>query len=150
VQEEDALQTATLTMQLKSSTELVRRITDFLKKLNRESKNQSSMSRVWNQLVNGTEDGKILNELMQDLEQEKTTLGLVLQLANIGLSKSTEDSRIVLADPEVISHVDQLLVEVFGEGKGLKIANLVKERPLRGEFKFMTYLEPRLMTEICR
>jgi len=69
---------------------------------------------------------------MDDLDQAKGNLGLILSVANIGLKKSTDDSRILLADPGVVKHADQVLVGILGEGKGLQLSKLIEGRPQRG------------------
>ncbi|KAE9366657.1 hypothetical protein N431DRAFT_487196 [Stipitochalara longipes BDJ] len=133
VQDEAALQTATVTLQLKAVNDVASGIKDRLKTLNRECSDKNGVSKVWHQLARGRKDAKTLDDLMDDLDEEKSNLALVIQLANIGLTKSYEDSKVLLADPRVIMEVDQVLVGVFGEGRGLKIADLIKGRSPRGD-----------------
>jgi hypothetical protein len=43
----------------------------------------------------------------------------------VGVVSIVDD--IVIANPETISRIDHYLIELFGEGKGLKIAKLLKD-----------------------
>jgi hypothetical protein len=121
-------------LQLNVVGDVVGQIKDCLKTLDRECSNKNVISKVLHQLTRGKKNEKTLAVLMDDLDQAKINLGLVIQLANIGLTKSHEDSRILLADPGVIMQVDQVLVEVFGEGRGLQLAKIIEGRPPRGSF----------------
>lgn len=134
VQDEAALQTPTVTLQLKILSDVVCQIKDRLKALDKESSDKSAVSKALYQLTHGKADAKTLDDMMDDLDDAKSNLGLVIQLANIGLTKSCENSRILLADPKVITEVDKVLVGVFGEGKGLHLAELIRGRPPQGLF----------------
>jgi len=128
---QDALKTATVTLQLETMCDVVSQIKKFLQTLSNE-KGKNTATKVWNQLVHGKKNEKTLSGLMDDLDQAKGNLGLILSVANIGLKKSTDDSRILLADPGVVKHADQVLVGILGEGKGLQLSKLIEGRPQRG------------------
>jgi hypothetical protein len=131
VQDEAALQTATVTLQLKTLSDVACQIKHRLRALDRACSDKNAVSKVFHQLTHGKTDAKTLDDMMDDLDEAKSNLALVIQLANIGLAKSYENSRILLADPKAIPEVVEVLVGVFGEGKGLHIAELIKGPPRR-------------------
>lgn len=128
----DALKTATVTLQLESVCEVVSQIKKFLQSLSSEEE-KGTASKVWNQLVHGKKNEKTLAGLMNDLDQAKANLGLILSVASIGVKTSTDDSRILLADPRVVKDADQVLVRILGPGNGLQLSNLIEGRPKRGD-----------------
>jgi hypothetical protein len=82
--------------------------------------------------VHGKKNEKTLAGLMNDLDQAKANLGLILSVASIGVKTSTGDSRILLADPRVVKDADQALVRILGPGNGLQLSKLIEGRPKRG------------------
>jgi hypothetical protein len=132
IEDEDALQTITVIGQLNSVCDIVRQVKDCLRSLERDFGRNHAIKEMLHQLLKGKKDARSLADLMNDLDDAKTNLGLVIQLANIGLVKSIENSRELLADPEIIMQADQVLIDVFGEGGGLQLAKLIKGRTPRG------------------
>jgi len=55
---------------------------------------------------------------------------LDIQIAGVGVVSIGGD--IVIAKPETISRIDRHLIELFGEGKGLRIAELLKDSCAKG------------------
>jgi len=127
----DALKTATVTLQLESVCEVVSQIKKFLQSLSSEEE-KGTASKVWNQLVHGKKNEKTLAGLMNDLDQAKANLGLILSVASISVKTSTDDSRLLLADPRVVKDADQVLVRILGPGNGLQLSKLIEGRPKRG------------------
>lgn len=91
---------------------------------------KSSARQLLHQLAHGSKDEKTLADIMNDLGRAKSNLSLHLQVANVGLTRSVENT--IVADAEVIRRIDRLLQQVFGEGRGLQIAELLKDRPRDG------------------
>jgi uncharacterized protein YjgD (DUF1641 family) len=135
IYEEEALKTATVTLQLKAISEVVSKIKICLKTLSDET-DKGGVSKVWHQLAHGKKDEKTLAGLMKDLDEAKSNLGLILSVANIGLVKSHEDSHILLADPRLVKHVDRVLVRMLGEGKGSQLWKLIEGRQPQGKIAF--------------
>jgi hypothetical protein len=82
--------------------------------------------------VHGKKNEKTLAGLMNDLDQAKANLGLILSVASISVKTSTDDSRLLLADPRVVKDADQVLVRILGPGNGLQLSKLIEGRPKRG------------------
>lgn len=129
-----------MTLQLDAMCEVVSQIKKFLQTLSNE-RDKGTPTKVWNQLVHAKRNEKTLSGLMDDLDQAKTNLGLILSVANVGVKKSTDDSRILLADPRVVKQADQVLVGIFGEGQGLQLSKLIEGRPQRGKWGLFCLFE---------
>jgi hypothetical protein len=71
-----------------------------------------------------------LADIMNELSRAKSNLGLRLQVANVGLTRTVENT--ITANAEVVSRIDLLLQQEFGKGQGLKIAELLRDRSPRG------------------
>ena len=82
--------------------------------------------------MHGKKNEKTLAGLMNDLDQAKANLGLILSVASISVKTSTDDSRLLLADPRVVKDADQVLVRILGPGNGLQLSKLIEGRPKRG------------------
>ncbi|TID16400.1 hypothetical protein E6O75_ATG11518 [Venturia nashicola] len=63
---------------------------------------------------------------MEELCQVKSALLSRIQVASVGVMR--EDGDMVLANADIITRVDTFLREQLGDGKGLKIAGLIKGR----------------------
>lgn len=85
--------------------------------------------RFAHQLTRGTQEQEILTKLMEKLERAKPNLGLSLHVAHIvGVTRMVGDS--VAINMDILNRIDKLLRNVFGEDGGLKITDLVRNRPL--------------------
>jgi hypothetical protein len=72
---------------------------------------------------------------MDELTRAKCNLSLRIQVANVGPTGTVED--IVVANAAVVDRINLLLQQVFGEGRGLKIAELLKNRSPRGMSNYL-------------
>jgi len=77
----------------------------------------------------GEQLGKI-EKLLGYLHGVMLCLLLDIQIAGVGVVSIGGD--IVIAKPETISRIDRHLIELFGEGKGLRIAELLKDSCAKG------------------
>jgi hypothetical protein len=130
VSDEEALQTAAVASQLKKIKGLAERLNDCLQLL--EPGTRGSMCQFTHQLVHGSAYEKALADIMDELGHAKSGLSLHIQVANVGLTQTVRDKLVVNA--EVVYRVDHFLQQVLGEGQGLKIAMLLKDRPTQGKF----------------
>jgi hypothetical protein len=130
IQDEKALRTAAVASELAALTTLAEKLVTLLKILDPGEK--GAVHRLFHQFVHGSKDEKALSDIMNDLGRAKLDLGLRLQVANVGLTRTVEDN--ILADKEVIQRIDSLLQQTFGDGRGLKIAKLLQHRPAKGTF----------------
>jgi len=129
VEDEPVLRTAAVICELVNIEATAKKLVDCLKAMDPEQK--GAMRQFVHQLAYGSKDEKALADVMNELSRVKSSLGLRLQVANVGLTSIVENT--ITANAEVISRINKLLQQVFGEGQGLKIAELLKDRPRRGD-----------------
>lgn len=77
--------------------------------------------------MRGSHDEKVIADRINELCRAKSSLTLRIQVANVGLTRNVGDT--VVANTAAIHQVDVLLQEVFGEGRGLKLAEFLRNRP---------------------
>lgn len=130
VRDEEALQTAAVASQLAIIEGLARTLRDCLQTLDPGAK--GPLHQFAHQLVQGSKDEKALTVIMNKLARARSELGLHIQVANVGLTRIFGDK--LVANTEVVRRVNFVLQQVFGEGRGLKIAMLLKNRPAQGAF----------------
>lgn len=128
VKDEKALRTADIASQLARIKALTGRLIDYLKAIDPNTK--SSMRQLTHQLVRGSKNEKTLANIMDELGHEKSSLSLYIQVANVGLTRTVEDT--TTANAEVVNQINLVLQQVFGEGRDLELAELLKNRPARG------------------
>ncbi|KAF0638236.1 hypothetical protein FPSE5266_20259 [Fusarium pseudograminearum] len=128
VQDEPELQTATVTLQLNSMKEVISSINSCLKTMADNAGNRSTLQRSWHQLTHGKANEKTLTDYMTDLDDAKSNLSLVIQLAAVGLVASKDNTRVLIADTQAIERTNKALVEVFGEEGSLQLAKLIQDR----------------------
>jgi hypothetical protein len=128
VEDEDALQTAAVAAELVKLREIEKKLVECLKTLDPGGK--GPIRKLAHQLVHGSKDEKTLADIMDELAHAKSDLSVRIQVANVGLTRTVEDT--IVANAAAIDRIDQLLVPVFGEGRGLKIAQLLKDRSPQG------------------
>lgn len=97
---------------------------------NLEPGNKGPMRQVTHQLLHGSKDEQTLTDIMDELTRAKTNLSLRLKVANVGLTRTVENT--IVANTAVVERINNLLEQVFGEGRGLKIAEMLRSRPPRG------------------
>ncbi|KAG5796694.1 hypothetical protein H9Q69_004269 [Fusarium xylarioides] len=128
VQDEAELQTATVTLQLNSMKDVITSINSCLKTMEDNASNPSTIQRTWHQFSHGKANEKTLSDHMTDLDDAKSNLSLVIQLAAVGLVASKDNTRVLIADTRVIERTNKALVDVFGEEGGLQLAKLIQDR----------------------
>ena len=141
IADEDALQTANVALEVTKlrtiETELVQCLRTF------DPGSTSPMRQMAHQFVCGSRDEKTLADIMDHLDRVKSDICLCIQFANVGLTRTLGNT--VLANAEVIHRIDSLLVQVIGEGQGLKLASLLKHRTTQGSFNGATRYHYRLI-----
>lgn len=123
---EEALRTAAITSQLVRIKGLTAGLVGCLEPLDPE--NKGFVRQFAHQLMRGSHDEKVIADRINELCRAKSSLSLRIQVANVSLTRSAGDT--VVANTAAIHRVDMLLQEVFGEGRGLKLAEFLRNRPL--------------------
>jgi hypothetical protein len=90
------------------------------------------------QLTRGSKDEKALASIMDEFGHAKTNLIVHIQVAGVGLMRTIGDK--VVANATVVNRVDSLLQQKIGEGQGLKVAELIKNRFPRGMCRTTRYV----------
>jgi hypothetical protein len=124
IDDEDSFESATVTSELVRLREVEDQLVKLLKDLDSSSK--GTVKQYTHQLVHGSSFEKTLAGIMGELCQVKSALLLRIQVASVGVMKVV--GNMVLANAEAIARIDLFLKEQLGDGKGLKIARLVKGR----------------------
>jgi hypothetical protein len=130
VQEEDSLQTLNLTVHVERLKTVQKDLHLCLKQL--DPGRASTLSKTAHQFIRGSRDEKRLAEIMAKVEESKKNLSFSIQIAIVGLYRNLGDEVVVMAD--VVRRIDRTLVQLLGQGSGLRIANLLKTHPLNGLF----------------
>ena len=128
VQEEDSLQTANLTGHVQRLKAVQQELQQCLKGL--DPGRASTFSKTTHQLIRGSRDEKKLADIMKKVEESKQNLCISIQVAVVGLYRNLGDEIVVIA--EVVRRIDETLVQLLGQGSGLRIANLLKKHPRDG------------------
>jgi len=124
VKDEKELQTAAVVSEVVKVEAVAARLVDCLKTVDPETR--GSTRQLARQLVQGSKDEKALADVMDELSRAKSSLTLHIQAANVGLTRTVGDT--ILANAKVINRMNVVLQKVFGEGRGLKLAELLKNR----------------------
>lgn len=104
---------------------------ELLKLLEEIDPGKKSTSRqIAHQLTSGSKDERGLIGIVKRIGSAKANLILYIQVACVGLSRDSQ--RKFVANTAEISDLDRTIKNVLGDGRGLKIANLIKNQPLRG------------------
>ncbi|KAJ5390782.1 uncharacterized protein N7496_001850 [Penicillium cataractarum] len=123
VQNEDALQTS-------GAVAMVRRVENLGQGLKRHlmsmGQPKSALRQFGHQLISGSEDEAQLASFMVRLGRAKQDLILQIQVANVGLAKSINNT--LLVEMATVNKLHALLQETLGEGKGLKIAEFLRQK----------------------
>jgi hypothetical protein len=130
VRDEQALQTIAVASELQEMSTVLERLVDVLRVFNDE---KSSIRQFAHQLVRGSKDTRNLGDAIEDLGRVKFNLMLRIQAAHVGLTKSLDNS--IAVNTNAVERVNNLLEPVLGEGRGLHIANLLRDRHARGMFR---------------
>ncbi|KAL9119463.1 MAG: hypothetical protein Q9187_003984 [Circinaria calcarea] len=129
VEDEDALRTAAVVSELVKLEDVAARLVDCLEKMVPGTK--GSMRQLAHQLVQGSRDENALADIMNKLSRANSSLSLHIQVANVGLMRTIRDN--FVANAEVVNRIDLVLQQVFGEGRGLKLAELLRYRSARDD-----------------
>ncbi|KAI9710700.1 MAG: hypothetical protein M1820_002533 [Bogoriella megaspora] len=129
IKEERELQTNSIRNMLTKLEATESNLIEWLEKTHPGEK--GPIRQIAHQLVYGTKEQKALAGIRNELSCAKTDLCMSLQVAHVGLTRSVGDE--TLANRRLIRHIDRRLRETIGSGGGLKIAQLLKDRPSRDD-----------------
>ena len=124
IDDEDALQTATVGTELYRLQEVQGKLVKLLEAI--DPKPRGKVNQFARQLAHGSTDEKKLCALMDELGHVKAMLLLRIQVAHVGVMRNMEKQ--FVANAEVIQRIDQFLREEVGNCEGLRIARLLKGR----------------------
>lgn len=128
IDDEDSLQTATVASELVRLRSVEDRLVKLLKELDPTSK--GAVKQYTHQLGHGSAGEKVLAAIMEELCQVKSALLLRIKVASVGVMRAVGDMVLANANADAIARIDAFLKEQLGDGKGLKIARLLKGRRL--------------------
>jgi hypothetical protein len=120
VKDEEALRTAAVISQSTIIQGLAKKLHEYLQSLDPEDK--SHFRQFTHQLFRGSQDEMVLAAMIEEIARAKS---------DVGLTRTVADGLAVNAD--VVRRVDLVLQQIFGEGQGLRITNLLGERLVQGE-----------------
>jgi ethanolamine utilization protein EutP (predicted NTPase) len=123
VKDEKDLQTKAVGSELENLGVIETELVNYLDKI--DTRGKGKMHQLAHQLVHGSKEEKKLAKIMEELNHGKLELFLRIQIASVGVISIVGDA--VIANAETINRIDRCLRELFGEGKGLKIAKLLKD-----------------------
>lgn len=105
---------------------------ELLTLLERLDPGKKSISRqLAYQLISGSKDEGNFDNIVKRMNTAKTNIILHVQVASVGLTRDAQSN--IVANTAEISHLDRTLRELLGDGQGLRIASLLKDRPLNGK-----------------
>ena len=126
VKDEAVLGTAGVAKAMGDVLRVVTNLEVFFKELEISALN-SPVRQFAHQLIKGTKEQQKMDELMKGLRNAKSNLSLHIQVAHVGLTRTA--SQALAVDPNIVERIDKLLQKRLGEGKGLRIAALIRQRP---------------------
>jgi len=126
IRDEEALQTAAVAGELVDMDKIANRLVVALKALRSD---KGWKSQFLHQLVHGAKDESDLAKIMEELSREKTNLGLRISVAHVGLTRNLQNTMVV--NTAIVERIEAVIQSVLGEGQGLKIAGLVRNRPVQ-------------------
>lgn len=89
-------------------------------------KDRGQIKQYANQLFNGKRNIDELAAIMASMSHAKANLNIKIQVVHVGLTRSVGD--VVVVNCELVESLDRKLQELFGEGKGLKLAELLRHK----------------------
>ncbi|CCD50210.1 hypothetical protein BcDW1_9815 [Botrytis cinerea BcDW1] len=122
VKHEANLRTAAVLSEIESIRKIATELISNLELMMPGDKSQAR--RFAHQFLQGTKEQETLAKLMERLEHAKSSLGLGLHVAHVGVTRVVGDK--VAINMEILNRVDGLLRNVFGDDGGLEIAEVVK------------------------
>ncbi|KUI67681.1 hypothetical protein VM1G_03592 [Cytospora mali] len=120
VMDEEALHIDTIVSDLTEIDGYGTKLKDCLLKLQKE---RTPLKQYTHQLLKGSKNMSKLSGIMDGLNIAKGNLILKIQVAHVGMTRAYGNA--VLVNCEIVERVNALLQQILGEGKGLKIADLI-------------------------
>ncbi|KFY97525.1 hypothetical protein V498_02017 [Pseudogymnoascus sp. VKM F-4517 (FW-2822)] len=128
VKDEEALQTAGVAFELVEMDNITRRLVAALDALQND---KGRALQILHQLAHGSKDEDNLATIMRELSRAKSDLELRINVAHVGLTRTLQNT--LIANTTIVERVDVLVQSVLGEGRGLKIATLLQNRPVQDD-----------------
>ncbi|KAF5230788.1 hypothetical protein FAUST_9608 [Fusarium austroamericanum] len=125
IQEELELQTPSVVKQLVKFERASVRIKKTLESIN--PLNNSPVRVFLHQVISGSEDEKRITEIIDDLEGEKSSLILVIQVAGIGLRKNALENLAFVPNASA-KRIDKFLRDKLEVKSGLKLMRIMEDR----------------------
>ena len=123
VEDEKDLRTDAVGKELKKLGDIERELVDCLNGIDPGTKGK--VHQIAHQLFHGSKEERKLANIMNDLSRAKLDLSFRVQVASVGVIRDVGDA--VLVNAETINRIDRCLRELLGEGKGLRIAKLLRD-----------------------
>lgn len=95
----------------------------FLQGLGKE---RGQIQQYANQLLNGRRSLNNLDGIMTSMGRAKANLSIKIQVMHVGLTRSVGD--VVVVNCEMVEELDRKLQMLLGQGRGLKLAELLQHR----------------------
>lgn len=142
VDDETSLQTAAITSKLVKLEELSQKLVGLLQRL--EPGDKSTARQFLHQLSRGSKDEKDITSIIDQIGAAKTTLLLYIQVAGVGLTVDAQ--RELAANTAIVHQVDHVVREKLGTQQGLKMVELIQNRPVRGTIRSSMSYPTRTLT----
>lgn len=125
MRDEPALNNKSVIKAIRNVINVVSALEKFLVELENLTLN-SQMRQIAHQLIKGSKEQQKLDEMKSALLVAKSDLSLYVQVAHVGLTRVASEA---FVNAILVERIDHLLQMRLGEGKGLQIAALIKQRP---------------------
>ncbi|KLO90098.1 uncharacterized protein FFB20_13570 [Fusarium fujikuroi] len=129
VRDEKDLQTPSVVDRLRELKLVGKRIKLTLQSINPQEKGPARL--FFHQLISGSEDEKKINEIISDLEGEKTALILVIQVVGVGLKKDSGDNFTFIPSASA-RRIDGFLRNDLHIQSGLRLMRITEDRASDG------------------
>lgn len=105
---------------------------ELLTFLKRVDPGKKSISRqIAHQLTSGSKDEGHFDSIVKRMNTAKTDIIMHVQLASVGLTRDGQSN--IVANTTEINQLDRTIRELLGDGRGLRIASLIKNQTLHGK-----------------
>ncbi|KAJ4393890.1 hypothetical protein N0V93_003106 [Gnomoniopsis smithogilvyi] len=94
-------------------------------------KDRGQIKQYATQFFNGKRNIDEIAAVMASMSRAKANLNIKIQVIHVGLTQSVGD--VVVVNCERVESLDRKLQTLFGEGKGLKLAELLRHKQPRGD-----------------
>lgn len=129
VHSQRCLETAAVTSELVKMRNLSQELLALLERL--DSGKKSISRQLAHQLISGSKDEEHFDNIVKRMNTAKTNIILHVQVASVGLTRDAQSN--IVANTAEISHLDRTIRELLGDGRGLRIASLLKDQPLNSK-----------------